>query len=617
MSYRNGFKIGNFRFFKDPELTLPLGSSNLLDQITPDGWIDLYFGGQDIYLPDYGTFQAHIVTDKTFFWDLEDENGNRTKEGLERMWISRNPNMVPMYGDYIPKEPEKLFDWYSPKTATTKDEVLIASNIWFYNNLFLDEYFRYFIICLPKDYTWPDEHHALILPMNDKIIIPKDYYIVGYRPKPEYRYQLAVMHTMKSGQDSSIHFKFKLDMDYFFEHPNAKRVISIFGLKSNNLRYVLYPRDPKDIIWDRFQEPFIPQFKRFLLVNGIQEYIPSKDTVKSYVKKREKYLKYNNMFYYLDGFNKKLVIEEIAKKENDPHYKLEGMAEIIFKYYKDWKAVYDDNVLPTKQIDIMEHILFVEMPWAGFKEIYEKLGDNIRQDKIYGVNPDGSPIYYDLPKGYDPNNPNVKFIEEINGVKRFNDEWVPDNSLGYLSPPKGYSYAGDIGNGMYLIKMGDKKVPVYCDMDNGGWMFVMDSMIMDTAYVAKMVKELPASLHIEQKGIWFGKQNAPDVLFYPNLKFTQIKAAIVDLSQKPGEFKLEIYSDKKQFIFCSSTVSKDRWGSTLTIDSNVKYDLNHLNAADTYISEKTELASDNLTVKMTPGNNYSEVIKYLKFLWVR
>lgn len=605
LGYKNIFDIGNFAFYKDPDLSMKLASDNLFDQMTPDGWVDIYLGGNDIYLPNFGTFRAHLITNKTFFWDIVDENGNRTKSGFETMWVSRNQNMVPWYGDLIPTNPSKVFDWYNDETATKKTTNLITANLWFYNNFFLDEYYRYYVILLPKGKTWPDEANALILPMNDKIVIPPGYYIVGYRPKPEYRYQLAVMPIIKSGKEYAIHFKFKLDLDYIFSNPTAKRYLKIYSLIEDNPRYLLFPENPKDIIWDRYQEPFIPQYKRYLLEWGIQEYLPDRKKIKHYLSLRQEYLKYSNIIYSLDGFNFASVADQIKQKKANPDYKLTGIAAYIYDHYKKWFMVYTSNSRAQTMDEIMSYILFKQMPWAGFMRLYKEV------EGIVDITPPDDTTPADF-------KPEPVTIVEINGVKQFSDGWIPENAEEYLNPPDGYVYAGATGNGMYMFRVGDKKVSVYCDMDNGGWMLIMDGMQLDTDYVKALVKDgvLPEHLIIDDYGVSFGALNASEVLFYPQLKYKQVKFSYVDFANNCGEFKVEIYSSKNNFVLGQSIIT-DKCFSELIIDNEVVYTDNTLEKADFYSTKEYNDYQRELTVKMTGGNNFENVRKYIKMLWVK
>jgi len=604
MANLNIFDVGNFAFYRDPYMEMKLSSDNLFDQLTPDGWIDIWFAGHDKYIPDFGNFKTHVITNKTFYWDIVDENGKRTKEGFEAMWISRNPNMEIWYGDLIPTNPADVFDYYSSETAVTQDSPLITANLWFYNNLFLDDYFRYYVILLPKDKTWPDEASALILPMNDKLVIPKDYYIVGYRPKPEYRFQLAVMSTIKSGQENAIHFRFKLNMDYVFANPTAKRYLKIFSSKEDVPRYLLFPEDPKDLIWDRFNEPFIPYYKRYLLVHGIQQYLPSKKMVEFYVNKRKELLKYSVMLYKLDSFNFASVVEQFKKKKANPDFQMTGIAAYVYDAYMEWYNNRMDDRIKRTPDEIMTHVLFNNMPWAGFERLYKAL--------------EGEPITVVDESNPQDFKPTPVPIVEINGVKQFADGWVPKRAMDYLKPPERYIYAGATGNGMYLIQINGKPQPVLCDMDHGGWMLIMDGMLADTEYVKKFVKdgELPEHLIIEDQGVSFGDLNKSEVLFYPEVYFKQLKIAYVDYADNCGEFKVEIYSPSHMFLYGESVVTDDCY-SNLFIDSEVIYSKNKLQKANFYETQELEELQTSLTIKMTPGNNFDNVRKYVKFLWAR
>jgi len=602
----NSFDVGDFAFYRDPDLTMKLSSENLFDQLTPDGWVSIYFAGQDKYLPNFGTFKTHVITNKTFYWDIIDENGKRTKTGLEQMWISRNKNMSIWYGDLIPTTPSDNFNYYDDATVTDDKAPLITSNLWFYNNLFLDNYFRYYVILLPKGKTWPDETNALILPMNDGLYIPKGYYIVGYRPKPEYRYQLATMPIIKSGKDFAIHFQFKLDMEYLISNPNAKRYIKIFSSVKDKPRYLLFPQTPLDIVWTRFNEPFIGEFKSYMLKYGIQQNLPSKKEINFFLKKKEDMFKFSNIIDSLDSLNFSGVVEQLKNKKKDSKFVLTGIADYVYDAYKEWANGIEDKTIKRDVNGILSYILFNKIPWAGFRKLY-----NAVNDIVIKVKDDDNPEHF---------RPTPKSIIEINGVKQFEDGWVPKRAIDYRYPPEGYIYAGDTGNGMYVIEINGKPYPVLCDMENGGWMLVMDPMLAGKKYVANFIKDhkLPEHLIANDYGVSFGGGvDKPEVMFYPEVHYQQLKIGYVDWARKCGEFKTEIYSESHMFLFNQSLIINGKCFSDLAIDNNIIYSNNTQDEANYYKTAKLDKVQTTLTVKMTPGKNFEDVRKYVKVIWAK
>ena len=67
MTIKDAFAVGHFGFFRDADLTMKLSDENLYDQIGANGWIELWFGGSDLWLPDFGTYAVHVTTPTTFF----------------------------------------------------------------------------------------------------------------------------------------------------------------------------------------------------------------------------------------------------------------------------------------------------------------------------------------------------------------------------------------------------------------------------------------------------------------------------------------------------------------------------------------------------------------------
>jgi len=621
---KNIFDAGNFAFYRDPELTMELSSANLFDQISPDGWVDIYLGGRDIFIPEVGNFKAHLITDQTFFWDILDENGNRTKEGFESLWISKNPNMIPYYGDLVPKDPYSVFPFPDKYTFARTETKLIVSNIWFYNNLFLDNYFRYYLVLLPRGIDYPNESKTLLMPMNDKMTIPANYWIAAYRPKPEYRYQLAVMPIIKSGKENAIHFRFKVNLDYLFANPTAKRVLRVFSSSRNDLRYLLFPEDPKDIIWDMYQKPFIPEYKRYLLTYSVQQRLPTQKEIDRFMNIRKELLYYSNILAKLDGFNIAQVGLEIKKKLKDPDYELHGIAAYVWKAYKTWLDNRFSNSRPTTVSGILTYILFKKWPWTGFERLYRYSTDIVEVKSPVALwdgmlqKIDGNIVYVDG-GDYTPAYPNPVKIVEIDGIKQFSDGYVPKRAVEYLSPTRpGYYYAGATGDGMYLLNVNGKNIPVYCDMKNGGWMLIMDGMLVDKDYVASMVRELPDGLIIEEdKGVTFGKINAPEVLEYPDVEFQEIKFTLWDIANNCGWFKVEIYNQNNLFAVCEQLKDNSGCYSQLIVDNNVIYTNNKLEKADFYQTKKYDNIQKSLSIKMVGDIDMDKVRKYIKFVWIR
>jgi len=598
---RNALDVTKYGFYKDPELRLPLGQDNLYDQIDTDGWVSLYYGGHSIFIPQIGDFNTFVFCNTTFFWDIMDENNRRVKTGVKQLFISRNVNKKVWYGDLIPSSPEEVFDYYSPDTAAPEDVPLICSNIWFYNNLFLDEYYRYNLIVLHKDYEWPDDNNAVILPMNDRLHLPKDHYIVGYRPKPEYLFKLAVMPRIKSGKENAIHFRIKMDIDFLNKHPGSYRQLRIFAMTNDSPQYMIYPEVPEDIIWDNYHHLYVPEYKRYLLEWGINGNLPGEAALQQIYKKKEYLIKYSRILSQLDSFNFKDVVDNYKKKADKPNYKMVGLPKYLYKPYKIWEEQYTNDKQPVKQMDILNYILFKKTPFNGFQRLYNALY-NVNEHVNNALNTSDEEI-------------KKHYIVMKDGVKQFNTEYVPDNARGYLDPPQGYYYAGNTGNGMYLIRVNGVPTPVWCDMKNGGWMMLINGVNFNLDYVNSLFKEpVPEDAIIEDKGLAFPIENGSRAMT-TNIKYKDVKVGLVDIASNCGFMKLEIFGDKDRYVYNDQGYT-DECKSVLILGDDIEYDENTEERGDYYeVTGKKE--NKLLNIKYTALHEFKKVLKYVKFLWVR
>lgn len=573
---RNAFAVGGFGFYRDPGLTEEITSVNLFDQITPDGWIDMWFGGKDVFIPEIGKFHVHVFADTTFFWDVVDENGKRTKDGLERMWISRNPNMRIWYGDLIPHD-QSLFG--------NGTNALIAANLWFYNNLFRDGYFRYYLVLIPSDHEWPDEQNAIEIPMSDTLEIPNGYKIVGYRPKPEYRYQLAVTPVIRSGIESSIHFRFKVDLDWLFANPSAKRYVRIFTASGERPGHMLYPDRPEDLIWKMYPYQFVPEYRRYLLDNGIQQRLPRKDEIEEYKKLRERLLLSSNLLDVLDSYNISYEAERIRRKLYDPGYELRGIAKTVFDDFVKW---YRPKEPDGSVGSILEYVVLRKFPYRGFQKVNEI---------IDGVEP---------PPPVDDFRPAPKRIVEIDGVKQFEDGYVPKNALEYKNPPDGYVYAGTTGDGMYLIMVNGKPTPVLCLMREG-WMLLVDPLRSGREYVERIFGSLPEHLVVDDYGISFGTAGEYERMS-ANIAISEVRAVVFDKARECGSAELKIYTDTANVV----DIKNEGCGSTCIVGTEVLYSGNREDKANDIIVQTGSSGSVSMAIR-----GEESVRKYVKFLYAR
>ncbi len=540
----NGLQVGHFGFFKDPELTLRISDENLYDQIDANGWINVWFGGRNIFLPEYGEFNVYLTCDETFFWDIVDEDGKRTKTGFSEIYIPYNPNMEPYTGDIIPLNSEELFH-------DSIDNKLICSNLWFYSNLFLDEYYRYNLILLPLDQPWPNEHDAIILPMNDKLLVPTGYKIAGYRPKPEYMNQLAVMKNVSSGVENSIMFKMRLDLDYMSDHPDAKRKIRIFSQTKDKSEYLVYPEKVTDIVWHGRSDMFINEYHRYLLENGVQQYLPSKTEVLSAIRIYDRAMKASNYVLRMDASNTSWVISDIDRLlGGETGVYLVGYSKVIIPEFLKWFSEnVKDNVVRSVE-EILLRVLLTKKKFTGFEILDDWLGG------IIGSFAEGS----SLPNTWDGNMevangndmianggylyPEFQPIEVVNikvidGVRQYEDGYVPYTAIEYLNPKNGYAYAGDIGNGVYKIKIAEQDVDIFCNMtdDGGGWMYVIAGYNTEINYMNSLGDASQVSDTIyrdENYGLGWGTNNGTDETFRTyNIPFNQVKCQLSGTYDEP------------------------------------------------------------------------------------
>ena len=73
-------------------------------------------------------------------------------------------------------------------------------------------------------------------------------YSAGYRPKPEYINQLAVVRNLSSGTENSIHFKMKVDLTFLAANPDTRRSLKMFVQCDVVIEYLFYPKSPADIL---------------------------------------------------------------------------------------------------------------------------------------------------------------------------------------------------------------------------------------------------------------------------------------------------------------------------------------------------------------------------------
>lgn len=474
----DGFKVGHFGFFRDADLKLRLDEDNLYDQMDANGWVEVWFGGQDVWLPDYGLFNVYMTCENTFFWDIIDENGNRTKTGFEAIHIPYNPHFEPFVGDIIPTYPEEVFD-FTYTSSANEESPLISANLWFYTNYFDDEYYRYNLLVLKDgDTPWPNEIAVDIRPMNDTLKIMPNEYIVGYRPKIEYMNQLAVLKKMISGPENKILFKMKVDLAYLSENPGASRRLRVFTTTGDDVEYLLYPKSEKDIIWRQHGRGFINEYQRYLLQYGVMQYMPDDKILNWGDETYNEFMEASNYVLQMDASNLRAVANDIDMIfGGDKNRHLAGYSKLIIPLFLKWfnENIQDDIVREMETI--LYRVILTQKYFKGFQKLDEHLGSIIGDF----VEQTGLPTIWDGNIEIADGNKLIvnggEFVPEvleteiinivmIDGVKQFEDGYVPTSAKWYLEPTRpGYRYAGSIGSGVYKIRIAEQVAEVFCDME--------------------------------------------------------------------------------------------------------------------------------------------------------
>ena len=637
----NGFEVGHFGFFRDSDLRLRLNEDNLYDQMDSNGWISVWFGGKDVWLPDYGLFNVHMTCKKTFFWDILDENGKRTKTGFEAIHIPYNPNFEPLIGDYIPEHPEELFDFTYTNMARGEHD-LICANLWFYTNYFDDEYYRYNLLVLKAgDTLWPNEIAVDIRPMNDNLKIMEDEYIVGYRPKIEYMNQLAVLKSMISGPENKILFKMKVDLEFLSNNPSAERRIRIFTETDDEVEYLLYPRSERDIIWRHHGRGFLNEYQRYLLQYGVMQYLPDDKLLDSGDKTYARFMEASNYVLQMDRHNFRAVATDIDMiLGGDEKRHLAGYSKLIIPLFLQWfNENLQDNIV-REMSTILHRVILTQKYFKGFQELDKYLGDIIG-DFVETTS---------LPTVWDGNTEIVdgnfvianggEFIEKkievdviniiiVDGVRQFEDGYVPRNAKWYLNPTRpGYAYAGDIGSGIYKIRIAEQNVDVFCDMttDGGGWMYIITGNTTSLEYLSNFGDPLSIVGTIykdESYGIGWGTNNGEYASFQTyNIAFAEVKCKISGEYDNPtnGTGYLDMFTSSSGNIVKFEDYSYDaNDGQSLFVDgqSIISNSKENIVKYDIYSNQNDSGDENSLVIKMKGDSNVPYCRRFLYMLAVR
>ena len=514
----DAFKIGNFGFFKDPELKLRLTEDNLFDQISSDGIVEVWFGGNNVWIPDFGDFHVYVECDQTFFWDITDENGDRTKTGFTAMQIPYNPNFEPFTGDLIPVSKEEVFD-YTYDSPSIGNNQLICSNLWFYTNYFSDEYYRYNLLLLDhsEGNFWPNEIGVRNTPMNDKLTIHSNEFIMGYRPKPEYMNQLAILKTLTSGAENKIMFKFKVDMEFLAENPMAKRKIRVFSQTDDTITYTLYPKNVNDILWWNNKRNFTNEYQRYLLDYGVSQYMPKDGNLDWADLEYEKYMTASNMILKVGSSYLRDISRDMQRLLNGEDIQVAGYSALIKDLYLEWVRENDKSNIAREIHEILKRVILTRKYFKGFTILAENMGITISipgKPEVEGLTP---PVIGE----------SVTIID-FNGVKGYSNGYIPRSAREYLNPKPGYLYSGETGSGFYKILIAERECHLFCDMisDGGGWI----SIISGHATTVEYLSNFGDTYFIKDKiyradglGLGWEDESQPDMAFQLyNMPFNEV-----------------------------------------------------------------------------------------------
>jgi hypothetical protein len=124
-------------------------------------------------------------------------------------------------------------------------------------------------------------------------------------------------------------------------------------------------------------------------------------------------------------------------------------------------------------------------------------------------------------------------IVMIDGIRQFEDGYVPTSAKWYLNPTNpDYRYAGDIGSGIYKIRIAEQVCEVFCDMrtDGGGWMYVATGTSTSFDYLGQFgdTSDIKKNFYTDEAfGIGWGSNSGADTVFQTyNIPFSEVKCKI-------------------------------------------------------------------------------------------
>ena len=143
---------------------------------------------------------------------------------------------------------------------------------------------------------------------------------------------------------------------------------------------------------------------------------------------------------------------------------------------------------------------------------------------------------------------------DTGGVRRWADGTLSASCYDYLNPATGYAYAGDTGDGAYEIALvGGGTAVTYCDMTDGGWTLISQSVPVDDATANLCVVDGVGTLDADLTTV-----NAPAKL--SDFDINGVWGA------GDGQKKLRIYDDH-----ATSATSRAAWQRSCELDFTAGY----------------------------------------------
>jgi hypothetical protein len=299
-----------------------------------------------------------------------------------------------------------------------------------------------------------------------------------------------------------------------------------------------------------------------------------------------------------------------------------------------------DDVL-YDQWDILYRTLLTKQYYKGFDELDKYMGGLIGNiDRNTGLPAvwDGDIEYVDgnftiANGGENQEIPDWAVEEDVkivikDGVRQYENGYVPTTAKEYLNPKDGYLYEGETGSGLYKIMVANRPVNVFCDMetDGGGWMYLVTSHLTDIEYMKQFgdTYNIEQSLYrSEEYGLGWGVNNGEwcGMQFY-NMPFSEVSVLISGEYDNPeeGTGYLEMITGASGVIVSfKDQNTEDAMGQTLYVDGVEVFRDDTQNLVKYHIvSNQGDTGEvNNLVVRMKGDSNIPYTRRYIYMLSVR